>query len=133
MAGTPGGEARPRAPGPAAQGTIHPAARNSSYHSARVSGTSEPAPASVTRCGVVVPSTTCICAGWRVIHAVAIPSGVTSYFAASRSMTALSYAYSGCPRNTPSKNLAWNGDQAWTVMSCRRQKSRTPPPSRTIA
>lgn len=54
------------------QGTMYWAARNSSYHSARVRGTSDPRAASATRCGLVVPMTTCIRAGWRVIQAVAM-------------------------------------------------------------
>src|SRR5699024_11646554 len=53
----------------AGQGTWWPAARASSYHSGRVNGRSEPSAAARTRAGVVVPSTTCIWAGCRVIHA----------------------------------------------------------------
>ncbi len=45
------------------QGTRYPAARNSSYHSGRVNGRSEPRVAPATRSGVVVPSTTCMRAG----------------------------------------------------------------------
>ena len=55
-----------------------PAARNSSYHSARVRGMSDPCAAPATRSGLVVPSTTCMFAGWRVIHAVAMAIGGTS-------------------------------------------------------
>src|SRR5690606_5415296 len=113
-------------------GTMCPAVRNSSYHSERDSSTSAPAAASVTRCGVVVPGTTCMCAGWRVIHAVAIAIGVTSCLAASRSSTAFSSAYFSLPRKTPSKKPPWNGDQAWMVMSLIRQYSTMPPPSRTM-
>ena len=60
-------------------------------------------------------------AGCRVIHAVAIAMGGTSYWAARRSMTAFSSAYSDEPRNTPVKNPAWKGDHACTVMSLSRQ------------
>jgi len=56
-----------------------------------------------------------------VIQAVAIAMGGTSYWAASRSITALSSGYSGLSRKTPVKNPAWNGDHAWIVMSFRRQ------------
>jgi hypothetical protein len=62
--------------GPEGQGTRCPAVRKSSYHSARVKGMSEPSAAAVTRSGVVVPRTTCMFAGWRVIQAVAIAIGV---------------------------------------------------------
>ena len=60
-------------------------------------------------------------AGCRVIHAVAMAIVGTSYFAASRPMTAFHSGYSGESRNTPVKNPAWNGDHAWIVMSLRRQ------------
>jgi hypothetical protein len=50
-------------PAPLTQGRMCPAAVNRRYHSSRVSGTAEPAADSVTRPGLVVPSTTCILAG----------------------------------------------------------------------
>jgi hypothetical protein len=61
----------------APHGTLWPAARNRRYHSSRVSWISEPAAASRTRSGRVVPSTTWILAGWRVIQATAMPVAVT--------------------------------------------------------
>jgi hypothetical protein len=66
-------DARPMAD----QGRICPAPRNSRYHSGRESITSEPAAASLTRVGLVVPRTTCMRAGCRKIQAMAIPVGVT--------------------------------------------------------
>jgi hypothetical protein len=59
------------------QGRMCPPVVNSRYHSSRVSGTAEPAAASLTRSGLVVPSTTWILAGCRVIQATAMPVGVT--------------------------------------------------------
>ena len=58
-------------------GRMCPAAWKSSYHSGRVRGRSEPSAAPVTRSGLVVPRTTCIWAGWRVIQAVAMAIGGT--------------------------------------------------------
>lgn len=59
--------------------------------------------------------------GCRVIHAVAIAIGSTPYWAASRSITAFSSAYSGLPRKTPASVPLWNGDHACTVMPFSRQ------------
>ena len=56
-----------------------PAAVSSRYHSGRLSTTSEPAAASATRAALVVPSTTWMFAGCRVIQAVAMPVGVTPW------------------------------------------------------
>jgi hypothetical protein len=58
-------------------GRVCPAATKMSYHCGRDSGMSDPAAEPITRCGFVVPSTTCMLAGWRVIHATAIADGVT--------------------------------------------------------
>ena len=71
--------------------------------------------------GVVVPRTTCIWAGCRVIQAVAIAIGGDAVRLASRSITAFSSGYSGLPRNGPVKKPAWNGDHACTVMRWMRQ------------
>ena len=67
-----------------------PAAWMRTYHSALVSGMSEPWAASAPRYGVVVPSTTWMFAWRRVIHAVATAIEVATYFAASRSSSAFS-------------------------------------------
>jgi hypothetical protein len=70
---------------------LWPAAWISPYHSPRVKGMSEPAAASAIRWGVVVPRTTWMSAGCRVIHAVAMAVGETPYLAANRSSSALSF------------------------------------------